>query len=97
MVHAYHKEERSYPKDLTQTKQALLQKLSLERKYKGRKATFTILHHAIKTTLKAKVVPILITYQAYKNQHPYGLKFIYMCEHITISPSRELLCFLESL
>lgn len=45
-VHAYSKEP--YPKDLTQTKQALLQKLSLEGKYKERKTTFTVLHHASK-------------------------------------------------
>ena len=41
--------------DLTQTKQALLQKLSLEGKFKGGKTMFTISHHAIKTTLKAKL------------------------------------------
>lgn len=39
---------------------------------------------------------ILTTYQAYKKHH-HGLKRVYMCAHIAISPSRELLCFLESL
>lgn len=59
MVHAYSKEERPSPKDLTQTKQALLQKLSLEGKCKGRKTTFTVSHNAIETTLKAKLLLVV--------------------------------------